>query len=109
MDLVQLVGLIVLAAGVGEGIIEFIPVPVLNVVMPDSERNRTRRTFVLNLLSALLGVGIALNFRLGVFALLGATGQLAVLDPVLTGILIGRGSNYAHGFIKRFVMEKQTA
>lgn len=114
MELVQLIGLIVLAAAVGEGIIEFIPVPLLNLILPKSgwqepeihDRNSMLRTCILNTLSAILGVGIALNFNLGVFGLLGATGQIRVLDSILTGILIGRGSNYAHGFIKRFVMEK---
>ena len=105
MEPVMLIGLLVLAAAIGEGIIEFIPAPLMNLFLPDVEENRPLRAFVLNTLSALLGVGIALNFDLGLFSLLGVTGQIAFLDSVLTGVLIGRGSNYAHGFIKKFILE----
>lgn len=103
MELVQLIALVVLAAAVGEGVIEFIPVPLLNLTTCSDKI----RTAILNTLSALLGVGIALNFQLGLFSLLGGTGTFAVVDPVLTGILVGRGSNYIHGFIKKFIINKE--
>lgn len=106
VDLGLLIARVILAAAIGEGVIEFIPVPILNVFLPNVEENKPVRTVILNLLSALLGAGIALNFALGLFALLGARGLIFCLDPILTGILLGRGSNYIHAFVKKFILDK---
>lgn len=95
---------VVLAAAAGEGIIEFIPVPIINLFLPSEEKKV--RTVILNLLSALLGVGLAINFELGLFSLLGAGGHLALVDAIVTGVLIGRGSNYIHGFIKNYILQE---
>jgi len=105
MELELKVALVILAAAIGEGIIEFIPVPILNLFISPGTNKRVR-TVVLNTLSALLGVGLALNFNLGLFSLLGASGSITCVDSVVTGILIGRGSNYAHGFIKSFIIKE---
>ncbi len=95
---------VILAAAAGEGIIEFIPVPIINLFLAPDEKKV--RTVILNFLSALLGVGLAINFDLGLFALLGAGGRMALVDAVVTGILIGRGSNYIHGFIKNYILQE---
>lgn len=97
--------LIVLAAAAGEGIIEFIPVPIIDLFLPAEEKRV--RTVILNLLSALLGVGLAINFELSVFSLLGAQGNQALVDAIVTGVLIGRGSNFIHGFIKNFIIQDE--
>ena len=107
MDLIQLAGVIILAAAVGEGVVEFVVSPLLDLVLPnDSWANRPLRTVIFNCLSALLGVGIAVNFRLGLFSLLGASGAYSGLDLALTGILMGRGSNYIHAFVKTYILDK---
>ena len=107
MDLVQLAGIIILAAAVGEGVIEFVISPLLDLVLPSGlEGNKPLRTVVFNCLSAMLGVGIAVNFSLGVFSFLGARGFYPGLDMALTGVLLGRGSNYIHSFLKAFVLDK---
>ena len=106
MELGGLVVLVVLAAAMGEGVIEFIPVPILDWL---KVTDKGVRTVILNLLSALLGVGIACNFHLGLFTFLGAAGDIEIVDQIITGVLIGRGSNYIHGLIKRFVLKEETA
>jgi hypothetical protein len=106
MEVMQLIGLIILAAAVGEGVIEFLPVPILDKFIPNIEANRPVRTVILNILSAVLGVGIAVNFGLGLFSLLGAAGHLGAMDEVLTGVLVGRGSNYVHNFVEKFIISQ---
>ena len=98
---------IILSAAVGEGIIEFIAVPILNIWVPDEDANRKVRTVILNSCSAVLGVGIALNFTLSLWALLDAVGSIQTVDQVLTGILIGRGSNYLHGLVSKYVLNRE--
>jgi len=70
-------GLVILAAAAGEGLIEFLIVPIVNAISwtTDIPEHKERRTVILNLLSALLGVGIALNFHLGIFLLMGTVGR----------------------------------
>ena len=100
-DMFVRMGLIILAAAAGEGVIEFIPGPILDwLCLTD----KIKRTVVLNTLSAILGVVIAWNFNLGMFSLLGATGKLVAADEIITGVLVGRGSNYIHGIIRNFII-----
>ena len=107
MDLIQLTGVIVLAAAVGEGVIEFVISPLLDLVLPSTVAgNKPTRAVVFNCLSALLGIGIAVNFSIGVFSFLGASGIYPGLDMGLTGVLLGRGSNYIHSFLKSFILDK---
>jgi hypothetical protein len=108
MEVLKLAGVIVLAAGAGEGIIEFIPAPIVRALWPgEGEKQNNIRTIILNTLSALLGVAIALNFQLSAFSLLGAEGNMVWVGQVVTGVLLGRGSNYIHAFIKRFVIDNE--
>jgi hypothetical protein len=105
-ELVRRAAIIILSAAVGEGAIEFVVVPILNIWVADNEANRPLRTVILNWCSALLGVGIALNFRLTLWGLLQAQGTVPVVAQALTGVLIGRGSNYIHGFVEKYLFKR---
>jgi hypothetical protein len=102
MDIANTIALIVLAAAVGEGINEFFFIPWLDVAK--GKINETARVQLIRLWSGLVGVGIAWELQLDVFALLGADMRHGVVGQVLTGLLLGRGSNYVHELIKRFVL-----
>lgn len=107
-EVFTVVGLVLLAAGVGEGVIEFIVSPLLNLFKctKDIPENLPLRTMILNSASALLGVLISLNFGIGVFVLLGGVDRFTHLDQILTGILVGRGSNYIHSLVEKFILNK---
>lgn len=53
-----------------------------------------------------IGVGVCLAYRLDVFAILGIVSPIASISNyigcVLTGVIIGRGSNYLNDFIATF-------
>jgi len=101
--------LILFAAVMGEAAIEFLLQPVVDLFWKDSPENKGRRTVLFNFTSAILGMGIAFGFSLRLFELLGGVEQLAGLDAALTGILLGRGSNYVHGLIQRFFAHVEVA
>jgi len=106
--------LIIFAAAVGEAVIEFIPAPLVDLALPKFEPDEVEekvrkvrekvRTVIFNLLSAILGVGIAFTFGSRLFEMLGAVRNFVGVDEVLTGIMIGRGSNFVHGLLKRFFL-----
>lgn len=103
MEIIGAAVIILLAAAVGESVIEFVAKPLVKRALRGDEREEDRK-IVYNLLSALLGIGIALNFGLGLFKMVGAYGQILQLDMILTGILIGRGSNWVHDFVTRYIL-----
>lgn len=103
MDIVQQIVLIVFAAAVGEGINEFFFLPWFDGLK--GKLNETVRVQIMRLWSGAVGVGIAWELGLSIFALLGAELRHPMMGHVLTGLLIGRGSNWVHELIKRFIVE----
>ena len=96
-------------AFLAEGLTEYLARPILDgLTSPDPDASPppaggTEGGYVkplwLRYVACLAGVGLALAFRADLFAAVG----LAAINPwiacVLTGILIGRGSNYVHDLI----------
>jgi len=109
MDTPKVVLIIVFAAAVGEGINEFFFLPwfdLLKTSEEDKSKNRWReivRVQVMRLWSGLIGILIALGLNICVFSLLGAEFRPLVAGTILTGLLIGRGSNWVHELLKKFV------
>ena len=103
MELATKIAVLVLAAAVGEGINEFFFIPWLDLLR--DEWNETVRIQIARIWSGLVGVAIAWELSLSIFALLGVELRHPVVSYVLTGLLIGRGSNYIHEFVNRFVAE----
>lgn len=51
-----------------------------------------------------VGVLLAINFQLDLFAMLfGLKSTIPLAGIVLTGVLLGRGSNFIHDFVSRFL------
>lgn len=57
----------------------------------------------LRYIAALVGVGLSFGYALDVLAALGFESVWPWLGQLLTGIMVGRGSNYMHDFIGMFV------
>lgn len=105
MELTQKIFLILFAAAVGEGVNEFFFLPWLD---PFKEKmNEVVRIQILRLWSGLVGVLIAWQLSLNIFELLGATLVWPVMGYILTGLLLGRGSNYLHDLLKRYVQTER--
>jgi len=96
--------LIVLAAAVGEGVNEFFFLPWLDGAK--GKWHETVRVQVCRLWSGAVGVAIAWELQLDVFSLLDARPRHAMFGFALTGLLIGRGANWVHDLIKRFVLKE---
>ena len=101
MDTVQTVVILIFAAAVGEGINEYFFLPWLDTFK--DKWNEVVRVQVLRLWSGLVGIGIAWELQLCVFDLLGAELRHELVGFVLTGLLIGRGSNSIHQLIKKHI------
>ena len=60
---------------------------------------------ILMLAAVVVGVGLCLAFRLDVVNMLLQV-QPSVGGQIITGIIVGAGSDAAHSFIKRFIPRK---
>ena len=104
-DLVGTALLIVFAAFVGESINEFLVAPLVDRLR--GRLDEELRQIIMRWWSALAGVGIAFAFRLDVFLLLDAQAAHPAIGVVLTGLLLGRGSNWMHEMMKSFALRNR--
>lgn len=101
---------ILLLAVVVEAIVEYFIKPA---VKPNPEAATMQpepavdwRGMALRWVSALIGVGLCALYRADLLALLGLQCPLPVAGWVLTGLLIGRGSNFVNDFASRFLRRR---
>lgn len=59
-------------------------------------------------LAAAVGIALAFAYKLDLIAALGATSAVPFVGYVVTGIIVGRGSNYLNDFISRVRGEKKS-
>jgi len=59
--------------------------------------------FVLRYLAALVGVALAVAYRADVLALFGLVAWTPIIGWIVTGLIIGRGSNYLHDLVDRWL------
>lgn len=55
----------------------------------------------LKYVAAAIGIAVSIFYRLDVFALLGVTAAYPFVGYVITGLVIGRGSNYLNDLISK--------
>ena len=61
-------------------------------------------TKYLRYIAALIGVALSLTYSLDILEdLLGISAGIPVLGKVLTGLILGRGSNFVHDFYSSYV------
>jgi hypothetical protein len=99
-------GLIVAAlllAFLAEGTTEYLFATPLTRVLPNADT----RSAVVRYIALAVGVGLAFGYGLDVFRVLvpGLTPVQPWVGVLLTGVLIGRGSNYLNDFATRFFVK----
>lgn len=100
-DTVLWIAQILFAAAMGESVCEFLFMPLIDLIagkLGEEQKALLKRTW-----SAVVGVGIAFNYSLDLFAVMGMRGLWPYLGIILTGTLVGRGSNALHGFIEKWI------
>jgi len=93
---------ILFLAFLAEGLTEYLARPVIQgLTNPDPEPPAEPYTkpLWLRYVALTVGVGLAMAFRADLFAAIGLAAIHPWLAYVLTGILVGRGSNYVHDLI----------
>lgn len=89
-----------------EGTAEYFFAVPIKKWLPDAEL----RTWVMQVVAAIVGVLVAILYDFDVFEpLLGLTPVLHIFSVVATGIIVGRGSNYAHDFLKKLTEKPDNA
>jgi len=95
---------LILAAAIVEGVVEFVFSPAMEAMFPkDEEGNARLRTLLLTFIAIVLGISIALDYGFGLLKTFNLPVKFPILDNILTGILIGRGSNFMHQFVSKFI------
>jgi hypothetical protein len=90
-------------AGIGEAIIEFLVSPILQkTVTVDDTRDIIYRT-----ISCVLGVVLAVLFAVDALALVGVESGVPYVGCVVTGLLMGRGANWIHDFMSRWISSEK--
>lgn len=102
METVEKAMLILFAAFVGESVNEFLFMPFFDLLK--DKISEVLRGQLARLWSCGVGIALAFLFRLGVFSLFGVEATIPEADYVLTGALLGRGSNWIHEMLNRFVL-----
>ena len=57
-------------------------------------------------IAAVAGVGLAFYYRLDLLALIGQL-EPSPVGFALSGLIIGRGANYLHDFVSRYILQQQ--
>jgi hypothetical protein len=102
-QLLLLTGKIVACAAVGEAVNEHLIAPLMDLLK--GKVDDTLRQQGMRMWSAGVGILIALEFQLDAFEVIDLRSRNPVFSMVLTGLLIGRGSNWVHSFLKKHYME----
>ena len=74
---------------------------LINLVNSVKEKETSWKYWGSLIVGLLAGVLISVNYNLDLFAVLGLEGQIPYVGPVLTGLVLSRGSNYASDILGR--------
>ena len=72
-------------------------------VPPDRREPLSARDLLLRYLAAGTGIGLAFAYQVDLFTLFGLQPPVAWLGYLVTGIILGRGSNFVHDFAGRWL------
>lgn len=98
-DLGAFLSVVLLGATV-EGIVEFLIGSWLD--NGDDAYKPKWKKMLPQYLALAIGVGVAVLFTVDLFSVFGLEPQIPILSQALTGVLIGRGSNYINDFISKW-------
>ena len=99
---------ILVLATIAEAIVEHIFAPVLDAQDPNSMEPEPARVLdwpalALRYVSVLIGVALCIVYRVDLLAYFNLTSPWPWVGWLITGILIGRGSNFIHDFASRWL------
>lgn len=72
---------------------------VINIIKNLEEKNKSWKYWSARAGSIILGLVVAINYKIDVFTLVGLEGQVPIIGQILTGLIISRGSNVAHDVV----------
>ena len=93
---------------IAEAIVEHIFAPILDAKDPDSTTPKPSRVLdwpalALRYVSVLIGVALCIVYQVDLLAYFGLASPWPWVGWLITGILIGRGSNFIHDFAGRWL------
>jgi hypothetical protein len=93
-----LAGILILAT-LAESLVEYLIAPIGDELGDDSPW----REMAMRYIAALVGIALATVYRTDLLAMLGLTSPWPIVGYIVTGLLIGRGSNFVHDFAGRWL------
>ena len=76
---------------------------LITYLFKDSKKSRPYMKYV----ALLVGVGVAVAYKVDIPAMLGLTTAYPIASYLVSGIIIGRGSNYVHDVLSTFTASKE--
>ncbi|KKW13383.1 MAG: hypothetical protein UY48_C0001G0004 [Candidatus Gottesmanbacteria bacterium GW2011_GWB1_49_7] len=96
----QTIALALALAFLTESMVEYLFGQIIDQVNLDKLR------WLLTYVAAAVGVGLAFYYQLDLLALIGDSVPSSV-GFLLSGLVIGRGANYLHGFVSTYLLRRE--
>jgi hypothetical protein len=96
-------------AFLAESLTEYLLKPVFGKLVPveaeveEQDSDPSALDLLTRYSSALVGVALCVLYQVDVLGMLGLATSVPVVPYVITGLVIGRGSNFVHDFAKRWL------
>ena len=106
--LTAITGILVLAS-LSEAIVEYLFAPIVDVgphdepIPPGGNGRLNWRVLILRYLSVFIGVSLCIIYQVDLLTFFGLASPWPWVGYLVTGILIGRGSNFVHDFASRWL------
>jgi len=101
MTNVQILGLALALAAIVEGFVEYFFGQAI-----DHLSGGDKWRWALIYVAAIAGVGLAFYYKLDLMALISEQESTGV-GYFLSGLIIGRGANFLHDFVSKYILQKQ--
>lgn len=82
---------------------------IVEIVRNIDERNTCWKYWLSVALGQIIGIVVAVNYRIDVFSLVGIEGKIPIIGAILTGIILSRGSNIVSDVIDRLNGDRPNA
>jgi hypothetical protein len=108
---IEAITAILLVAALTEAIVEYFVAPIVKPQPVDATapaalgnpKGELIRSLILRYVAALVAVGLCLAYRVDLLALAGLQPPWPWLGSIVTGLLVGRGSNFINDFAERWL------